>query len=198
MIKVSMLSKRGQKINRFCPTFQVRWSLQSESRLHLQGELVHLPGQHWENHRRQLWRKRKWFPRRRVNARNLQTSGNLWGGRSDNGGQVRRARSSLEKVNASPAQTNSSPVSSEKLDKTGFDLFFWGWNTDGRTGIVMSDEYDQRLLSCLRSFKWLPLTEIIVFLYFRKFIEMGFIDKDRVAIWGWVSRRTSTFRPKIP
>lgn len=26
---------------------------------------------------------------------------------------------------------------------------------------------------------------------FRKFIEMGFIDKDRIAMWGWVSAMLS-------
>jgi len=25
----------------------------------------------------------------------------------------------------------------------------------------------------------------------RKFIEMGFIDKDRIAMWGWVSAMLS-------
>lgn len=27
---------------------------------------------------------------------------------------------------------------------------------------------------------------ITLFLSYRKFIDMGFIDKDRIAIWGWV------------
>lgn len=26
-----------------------------------------------------------------------------------------------------------------------------------------------------------------VFVCSRKFLDMGFIDKDRIAIWGWVS-----------
>lgn len=34
---------------------------------------------------------------------------------------------------------------------------------------------------------------IVFFLYFREFIEMGFIDKDRVAIWGWVSYQQQVF-----
>lgn len=29
-------------------------------------------------------------------------------------------------------------------------------------------------------------SEITRFLSYRKFIDMGFIDKDRIAIWGWV------------
>lgn len=116
----------------FCPTLQVCWSLQSESRLHLQGELVHLPGQHWENHRRQLWRKRKRLPRRRVNACNLQKSGILWGGRSDNSCQVRKARSSLEKSMHLPAQTNSFTVSVSQESLIKLDLTcFCGWNDPG-------------------------------------------------------------------
>lgn len=93
LTKLKQLFKKEGSLSDIGSTFQVRWSLQSESRLHLQGELVHLPGQHWENHRCQLWRERKRFPRRRNNAWNLQTSGNLWGGRSDNSSQVRKARS---------------------------------------------------------------------------------------------------------
>ncbi len=31
------------------------------------------------------------------------------------------------------------------------------------------------------------ITQLIYLIFFREFIEMGFIDKDRVAIWGWVS-----------
>ncbi len=120
-----MLFKRWLINCEFRPTLQVCRSLQSESRLHLQGELVHLPGQHWENHRCQLWRKRKWLPRRQVNACNLQKSGNLWGGRSDNSCPVRKATEQFREVSASPAQTNSFTVSvsQESLIKLVFDLF---------------------------------------------------------------------------
>lgn len=153
---MSMLSKRGQ-IHWYWtfPTLQVCWSLQPESRLRLQGELVHVPGQHREYHRRQLWRKRKRLPRRQVNARNLQTSGNLWGGRSDNSSQVRRARSSLEsqRISRSNKQFHP-PCFPGRLDKTGSDLFFWGWNAPRCTQTYTqemswaSQSDDQDLLSC--------------------------------------------------
>lgn len=97
---------------------QVRRPLQSEGGLPLPGELVNLSGQHREHHRGQLWRKRKRLPGRQVNARNLQTSRNLWGGRSDNGGQVRRARSGLDKSTHLPVKQTAaaSRGSSIKLD----------------------------------------------------------------------------------
>lgn len=49
--KTKRLFKVGPK-NSFwmCLMFQVRRSMQSESKLRLQSKLVHLPGKHWENH----------------------------------------------------------------------------------------------------------------------------------------------------
>lgn len=32
-----------------------------------------------------------------------------------------------------------------------------------------------------------PNTFLLFFVCCRKFIDMGFVDKDRIAIWGWVS-----------
>lgn len=37
------------------------------------------------------------------------------------------------------------------------------------------------------AFNSLEMTIIYFFFIFRRFIDMGFIDKNRVAIWGWVS-----------
>lgn len=151
---------------------QVCRSLQPEGRLPLPSELGHLPGQHGEHHRGQLWRKRQRLPGRQANARHLPASGNLWGGRSDNGGKVRKK--ARGRVNASK-QTNIFP---RKLDGTGCDSSL---RPPRRSAPTVNREAFVRVFLWAR---WLSRRPFAV--CFREFINMGFVDQNRVAIWGWV------------
>lgn len=37
------------------------------------------------------------------------------------------------------------------------------------------------------------IKHLIILFAFRKFSEMSFVDKDRIAIWGWVSTQIFKF-----